>query len=60
MLAFAASPQNPTLQVMLTSIFYFLNPMFTFYLANYQIVINFFNQKYSDQKPIEIPLVGGL
>jgi hypothetical protein len=60
MIAFAGATNNPAIQVILVTIFYFFNPMFTFYLSNYQIVINYYNQKYTDQKPIVIPLVGGL
>ena len=34
--------------------------MFTFYLANYQIVINYVNQKYASDTQLVIPLAGGL
>jgi hypothetical protein len=61
LLAFAeATNANSTIQVIMVSFFYFLNPMFTFYLANYQIVANFFNQQFPDLDPLVIPLVGGL
>lgn len=60
MVIFAGATRSSLIQVILTTFFYFTNPMFTFYLANYQIVISYVNQQTPDHDPIAIPLVGGL
>jgi len=50
MIVFGGLTKSTTAVMIVVTIFYFLNPMFTFYLANYQIVVNFLNEKYADEK----------
>lgn len=42
------------------SFFYLINPMFTFYLANLQIVMDFLVREATDLQKINIPLAFGL
>jgi purine-cytosine permease-like protein len=55
-----ANTKSSVFETFLVTLFYLTNPMFTFYLANYQIVINYLNSQTKDKDPIVIPLVGGL
>ena len=49
-----------TLERIVMCVFYLLNPMFTFYLTNYLIVVKYINDLIPDSDPVVIPLVGGL
>ena len=56
-----AAVQSSSFIVEITlTFFYVVNPMFTFYIANYELILNYMISLYIDIKPVVIPLAFGL
>ena len=60
-LGILAAVQSSSFIVEITlTFFYVVNPMFTFYIANYELILNYMISLYIDIKPVVIPLAFGL